>query len=141
MECIGADVSEQLDYQPTKVTVLEHRCKKYGCGSCNAATKQDPLAKAQLKTAKKPLQLIPKSIATPRLLAQIAVQKFCDHLPFYRQENIFKRLDIDLTRQTMSTWMLKVGTALIPLCCVFSGCWTPIIVMLDSYYFPHLFKI
>ena len=53
MECIGADVSEQLDYQPAKVTVLEHRRKKYGCGSCNAATKQDPLAKAQLKTAKK----------------------------------------------------------------------------------------
>ncbi len=116
MECIGADVSEQLDYQPAKVTVLEHRCKKYGCVSCNAATKQDPLAKAQLKTAKKPLQLIPKSIATPRLLAQIAVQKFCDHLPLYRQENIFKRLDIDLTRQTMSTWMLKVGIALIPIC-------------------------
>ena len=115
MEYIGAKVTEQLDYQPAKLIVIEHRCKKYGCALCNEASKKDPLAKAQLKSASKPLQLIPKSMASASLLAQIAIQKFCDHLPLYRQESIFKRLSIQLSRQTMSEWMLKVGEAIIPL--------------------------
>ncbi len=115
MEYIGADVSEQLDYQPAKLIVIEHRCKKYGCAHCNEAAKKDPLLKAQLKSATKPLQLVPKSFASASLLAQIAAQKFCDHLPLYRQESIFKRLSIHLSRQTMSNWMLKVGDALVPL--------------------------
>jgi len=108
-------VSEQLYYQPAKITVIEHRCKKYGCTRCNTAKKTNPTIKAQLKPASKPLQLIPKSIASASLLSQIVIQKFCDHLPLYRQENIFKRLSIQLSRQTMSEWMLKVGDAVIPL--------------------------
>ncbi len=115
MECIGANVSEQLDYQPAKLTVIEHRCKKYGCESCNTANKTNPAIKAQLKAASKPLQLLPKSIASASLLSQIVIQKFCDHLPLYRQETIFKRLSIKLSRQTMSEWMLKLGRAVIPL--------------------------
>jgi len=65
--------------------------------------------------AQKPQQLIEKSIASAGLLAQIAVSKFCDHLPLYRQESIFKRLSIDLSRQTMSVWMLKAGRVVVPL--------------------------
>jgi transposase len=115
MECIGTQVSEELDYEPAKLTVIEHRCKKYGCAPCNTANKQDPGVKAQLKTAKKPNQLIPKSYATPSLLAGIATNKFNDGLPLYRLTSIFKRSSVDLSRQTMSTWMLKVGDAVIPL--------------------------
>jgi transposase len=115
MEYIGANVSEELNYVPAKLTVIEHRCKKYGCAICNERSKKEANAKAQLKTAKKPLQLIPKSIASNALLAQIAIQKFLDYLPLYRQEQIFKRHDIALSRQTMSEWMLKVGVAIIPL--------------------------
>jgi len=59
MECIGADVKEKLEYQRPKLTVLEHRCKKYGCATCNQASKKDPLAKAQIKLAAKPAQIIP----------------------------------------------------------------------------------
>jgi len=116
MQCFGSSTSEELEYQAPKLTVIEHRCKKYACTRCNKANKANAGTQAQLKTAIKPLQLIPKSIATPSLLAQIAIQKFCDHLPLYRQENIFKRYSIHLSRQTMSKWMLKVGDALIPLC-------------------------
>lgn len=115
MKCIGHVDSEQLHYQRAQAKVMVHRCNKYGCTPCNKASKQDALAKAQLKTASKPLQLIPKSIASASLLTQIAIQKFCDHLPLYRQEQIFKRLSIDLSRQTMSEWMIKVGEAVIPL--------------------------
>ena len=115
MEYLGTQVNEELEYQPAKLTVLEHHCKKYGCPQCNAANKKDPAVKAQLRTAKKPKQLIPKSYATPSLLAAIATGKFCDHLPLYRLEGIFKRSLVDLSRQTMSTWMLKVGEAVIPL--------------------------
>lgn len=115
MECIGADVSEQLEYHPAKVTVIEHHCKKYGCSSCNEAVKKDPEAKAKFKVATKPLQIIPKGIATPSLLAQIVTAKFCDHLPLYRQSQIFNRHHIVLSRQTMCDWVLKVSNAVIPL--------------------------
>jgi len=115
MEYIGTQVSEQLEYQPATLTVLEHHCKKYGCSSCNRANQKDPEIKAQLKTATKPKPLIAKSFATASLLAYIVISKFCDHLPLYRLENIFKRLSIDLSRQTMSTWVLKLGDIIIPL--------------------------
>lgn len=115
MDYIGVQVSEQLNYQPAQLDVIEHHCKKYVCKTCRAANQKDPAIKAQFKTAKKPKELISRSIATPGLLAQIAISKFCDHLPLYRQETIFKRLSIELSRQTMSQWMLKVGNAVIPL--------------------------
>jgi len=115
MEYIGDDVTENLDYQPPKLTVIQHRCKKYGCATCNKASKNDPLIKAQIRAAKKPAQIIPKGIATPSLLAQIAIAKFNDHLPLYRQSQIFNRYGIALSRQTMCEWMLKVSDAVIPL--------------------------
>ena len=115
MEYIGADVSEKLDYQRAKVTVIEHHCKKYGCATCNEASKKNPVAKAQMKVATKPPQIIPKGIATPSLLAQIITAKFCDHLPLYRQAQIFNRQGINLSRQTMCDWVLKVSKAVVPL--------------------------
>lgn len=115
MEAIGTQVSEELHYKPAELKVLEHRCKTYGCARCNTANKKAPSVKAQLKTAHKPKQLIPKSYASPSLLAAIVTNKFCDHLPLYRLEGIFKRSSVELSRQTMSTWMLKVSEAVIPL--------------------------
>ena len=115
MECIGAQVSEELEYVPAKVEVNQHRCMKYICACCASIKKEDETTQVTSRTAKKPAQLIEKSIATPNLLANIAVSKFCDHLPLYRQESIFKRLSIDLSRQTMSIWMVKVGKAITPL--------------------------
>lgn len=68
-----------------------------------------------LSIAPMPPQMIPKSIATPGLLAHIFVSKFCDALPFYRQEKQFKRYGVDLGRETMVNWALKVGKKLKPL--------------------------
>jgi transposase len=62
-----------------------------------------------------PAQLIEKSMASPSLVAGIAIAKFCDHLPLYRQEQIFERIGITLSRQTMSAWILTVGEKIIPL--------------------------
>jgi transposase len=59
-----------------------------------------------------PKQILPKSIARPSLLAHIAVSKYDDHLPLYRQEEILQRYDIDIARNTLSDWMIRVGDAL-----------------------------
>jgi transposase len=59
--------------------------------------------------------LIPQSYATAGLLAQIGVSKYLDHLPLYRQEQIYTRLGVHLTRQVMADWMIKLGEALKPL--------------------------
>ena len=114
MECIGKKTSEELAYQPPKFTVIENQRKQYACKSCNKEN-QDTSKAAIIKTAKKPEKIIPKSIATPSLLAAIVVAKFADHLPLYRLERIFQRESIHLTRQTMGQWVLKVSDAAIPL--------------------------
>ena len=115
LECIGTQVSEELEFIPEKLQVIEHRCKKYICSTCVKAKETNPVVQITSKTAEKPPQLIPKSFASPSLLARIATAKFCDYLPLYRQENILQRVGIDLSRQTMSGWMLQVGRAIIPL--------------------------
>ncbi len=93
----GEDTSEQLEIIPAKVTVIKHIQVKYACRGCEEG----------IKTAPKPAQPIPRSIATPSLLAYIIASKFLDSLPLYRQETIFKRLNIDISRANMSNWMLK----------------------------------
>lgn len=101
--CHISDVdSEQLEYIPAKVTVIVNRRKKYACKQCEETIKLAPLP----KTA------IPKSIATPSLLASMLVAKFCDHLPLYRQEQIWMRHGIDIPRQTLSIWVQKCATLL-----------------------------
>jgi transposase IS66 family protein len=59
--------------------------------------------------------VIPASIVTPGLLSFILVNKFCDHLPFYRQETRFKRLGIHISRQDMSNWTIGAARRLSPL--------------------------
>jgi transposase len=102
---IGEETSEQLDIIPAKVQVLVHVRKKYGCAQCEARIKLTPL----------PPQPIPKSMASPGLLAYIATAKYQDGLPLYRQEAIFKRMNIELGRNTQARWMIKSGEALQPL--------------------------
>lgn len=115
MDCMGETTSEELEYKPAELIVVEHRCKKYTCTVCSQANKNNPEIKPSFKIASKPLKLIPKSISTPSLIAQIIIQKFCDHLPLYRQETIFNRYGIDLSRQVMSQWVIKVAKEIVPL--------------------------
>jgi len=101
---IGEDVSEQLDIIPASIRVLRHIRKKYAC-SCGQC----------IKTAKLPAQVIPKSLASPGLLAHIAVSKYQDALPLYRQETILRRIGVDLSRATLANWMIKTGALVQPI--------------------------
>ncbi|KHK03379.1 Mobile element protein [Desulfovibrio sp. TomC] len=62
-----------------------------------------------------PPQLIPQGLATPGLVAYVLASKFVDGLPFYRQERIFERLGLDISRATMCGWALQVARACQPL--------------------------
>ena len=120
MTSIGDKVSEELEYQPAQFRVIENRRKQYACHSCQTnqderGHEQSAEPKPTIKTAKQPAKLIPKSLATPSLLAAIVVAKYADHLPLYRLERIFQRESIHLTRQTMSQWVIKASAAVIPL--------------------------
>ena len=96
---IGEITSEQVDYIPAKVRVLKHIRYKYACSCCSET----------IKTADKPKTLLPKSLASPSLLAHITTAKYVDGLPLYRQEKQFARLGIQLNRSTMASWMIKIG--------------------------------
>jgi transposase len=93
---VGEDKSEQLEIIPAQIKVIEHVQVKYGCRACENG----------IISAPKPAQPIPRSFASASLLAYIIVAKFMDSLPLYRQETIFKRLSIDLSRATLSNWVL-----------------------------------
>lgn len=102
---IGQDTCEKLDYVPAKVRVLRHVRFKYACKACQGVEDDGPT----VKIAPAPVQLIEKSIATAGLLAHIAVSKFADALPLYRQQKIFARLGIELARATMAKWLIQAA--------------------------------
>jgi len=102
---IGEETSEQLDIVPAKVRVIRRVRKKYACPACESHVARAPV----------PASLIPKSIATPSLLSHIVLSKYQDALPLYRQEQVFKRLGVELSRTTQANWMIRVGQAVAPL--------------------------
>lgn len=102
---MGEEITEQLDFIPAKAQVIQHVHYKYACKGCEET----------IKTAKGPKQPIPKSIASPGLLAHIAVSKFCDHLPLYRMEGILQRMGVEIARNTLSHWMIKISELLLPI--------------------------
>lgn len=108
---IGEEVSEKLDIIPAKVQVIRNIRPKYTCKKCQGVGNLGPT----IKIAPPPPEIIPKGIATPGLLAHIAVAKYADALPLYRQEKIFARSGIELSRSTMAGWMVKVADACGPI--------------------------
>jgi transposase len=99
---IGEESSERYEYIPAQLTVIEDICKKYACG-------------CTVKTATKPSQPIEKSTAGASLLAQVIVAKTADHLPLHRQEKIFQRHGVDISRKTMGGWLAQCADLLKPL--------------------------
>ncbi len=108
--CIGEEVSEQLEYIPAKVTVLQHVRLKYACAGC-----EQNAVSPQIATADKPPAPIDKGLAGPGLLAYVIVSKYGDHLPLHRIERILARHDIDISRSTMCDWAAQSAEALCPL--------------------------
>lgn len=102
---IGAEISEQLDYQPAKVQVLRHIRKKYACRGCDQC----------VKTAALPMQILPRTNASPGLLAHLVTAKYVDALPLYRQEVIFARHGVSLPRATQAAWVIALTQVVQPL--------------------------
>src|SRR5215469_17882711 len=102
LRSIGEETSERYEYIPAQLKVVEDVCKKYAC-------------ECTVKTATKPPQPIEKSTAGASLLAQVIVAKTADHLPLHRQEKIFERDGVDISRKTMGGWLAQCADLLKPL--------------------------
>lgn len=100
----GVDVSEKLHYTPGTFSVERNERPKYKCKPC-----------ARIVTAPVPPAIIDGGIATNALLASIAIDKYVDHLPLYRLEQIAKRDGVKLSRQVMSEWIGVLGVRLQPI--------------------------
>jgi transposase len=102
---MGEETSEQLDIVPAQIRVLHHRRLKYACPCC----------RQHVVTAPMPAQPIPKSQASAGLLASVAVAKYADALPLYRQSEQFARIGFEAPRQTLAQWMVRCGELVQPL--------------------------
>jgi len=101
---IGEDVAEKLDYTPGVFTVERHVRGKWVCTRCET-----------LVQAPVPAHIIDKGLPTTGLLAQVLVAKYSDHLPLHRQEAIFERAGMSLSRSTLAQWVGACGVQLQPL--------------------------
>jgi len=101
---IGEETSEKLQVIPEKVYVERHIRPKYACRNCEGSGDED---KPTFRVAPVTPSLIPGSIMTGGLLSYILISKYCDYLPFYRQEQRFERFGAPISRQNMSNWTIK----------------------------------
>lgn len=118
---IGSDSNEQLEIIPQKMFVARYLRHKYACPQCEDGVQIAPPQPA----------MIPKSNAGPGLLAYVVTAKYQDALPLYRQEKIFSRYGVELTRQTLANWIIKCSQALDPLLSLFEQAMrqAPVILM------------
>ncbi len=94
LHLIGETVSEMLDHVPARLRVIRICRPRYGCRACGT-----------IHQAPAPERPIAKGLATPALLAHVLVSKYCDHLPLYRQSQIFARQGVELDRSTLANWV------------------------------------
>lgn len=106
---MGEETSEQLEFIPAQVKVIEHVRPKYSCRHC-----EHNGTEVKIRIAPVPKTPISKGIATPSLLAQVITSKYQYALPLYRQEQMFRQLGIDLNRKTLAEWMMRCGDLLEP---------------------------
>src|SRR6202522_1303774 len=101
---LGEDVSEMLEYFASHFKVIRHVRPKLSCGSCQ-----------RIVQAQAPSRPIERGIAGPGLLAHVLVSKYCDHLPLYRQSEIYEREGVELERSTLADWVGGTSQLLAPL--------------------------
>jgi transposase len=104
MKLLGEDTAEMLEYIPSRFKVIRHVRPKLACARC------DKIVQAQA-----PSRPIARGLAGPGLLAHVLVSKYADHLPLYRQSQIFARSGIDLDRSTLADWVGGTHELLAPL--------------------------
>lgn len=101
---VSEETSEKLHSEPAKVCIQRYIRPVYSCRKCES-----------MKTAPMPPHPIPKCSVTPETIAQIAVSKYMDSLPLYRQEQIFQRSGVEVARENMARWMVQIAEQLAPL--------------------------
>ena len=104
MHVMGEDVSERLDVIPAQFRVLVTRRPKYACRACEGAVVQAPAL----------AHLIEGGLPSEALVAHVLVSKYADHLPLYRQAQIYARQDIALDRSTLADWVGRAAAELKP---------------------------
>jgi transposase len=101
---LGDDVSEMLEYVPEHFKVIRQVRPKLACGRCD-----------KIVQAAAPSRPIARGMAGPGLLAHVLVAKYCDHLPLYRQEEMYEREGVELDRATLASWVGSLSGLLQPL--------------------------
>ena len=101
---LGEDISEMLEYVPASFYVVRHVREKLNCTKCD-----------KIVQAAAPTRPIERGIAGPGLLAHVLVSKYADHLPLYRQSEIYARQGVDLERSTLAGWVGGTSKLLEPL--------------------------
>jgi transposase len=101
---LGEDVSEMLEWVPASFKVIRHVRPKLCCTGCDAIVQ-----------APAPSRPIDRGLAGPGLLSHVLTSKFCDHLPLYRQSEIYAREGVELDRSTLANWVGETSYLLQPL--------------------------
>ena len=104
LQQFGEDVSEQLEYVPESFKVIRHVRPKFACHKCERVVE-----------APAPSRPIERGLAGPALLAHVLVSKFADHLPLYRQSEIYARQGVEIERSTLAGWVGASSQLLAPL--------------------------
>ncbi len=104
LKAIGEDVSEMLEYVPSRFKVIRHVRAKLACKHCETIIQADA-----------PSRPIPRGLPGPGLLAHVLTSKYCDHLPLYRQAEIYAREGVDLDRSTLADWVGQAAALMDPL--------------------------
>jgi len=109
LHAIRQEKSEQLEIIPVQYCVIEHVRLIYGCRPCDT-----------VHMAPKPSAPLPKAIAGPSLLTDVALSKYQYHLPLYRQSKIMQSYGITISDKTLANWVMACGDALLP---VYEAVW------------------
>ncbi len=104
MHKIGEDVAEVLEYVPASFKVIRHVRPKFACSKCERVVQ-----------APAPTRPIDRGLAGAGLLAHVLVSKYADHLPLYRQSEIYAREGVELERSTLADWVGGAAALLKPL--------------------------
>ena len=104
MRRVGEDVTEVLTYIPARFEVIRHVRPAYSCSKCEAMT-QAPM----------PPLPIPRGLADASVIAHVLMSKYADHLPLYRQAEIYQRSGVDLDRGLLTDWVGKAAWLVRPL--------------------------
>ena len=104
LKFLGEDISEILEYVPARFKVIRQVRPKLACACCE-----------RIVQAPAPSRPIERGVAGPGLLAHVLVSKYCDHLPLYRQSEIYEREGVELERSTLADWVGGTSQLLAPL--------------------------